>query len=90
MDYLQTQKKQAGALLSQLQAIEDRGAMYESYSPRMAARIANRTGRSPIDKQAIEQGKIARANIGKIDELIQIFDQGILSARKSFESLKSL
>ena len=90
VDYLQTQKKQAGALLSQLQAIADRGAMYESYSPRMAARIANRTGRSPIDKQAIEQGKIASANIGKIDELIQIFDQGILKARQSFESLKSL
>lgn len=90
VDYLQTQKKQAGALLSQLQKIESLGAMYESYSPRMAANIVNKTGISPIDQTAIARGKQANIVIPKIDELIRSLDLGILSARKSFESLESL
>jgi len=90
VDYLQTQKKQAGSLLSQLQKIERLGAMFESYSPRVRGITIGRTGIDPVDQSAIKRGKQASKGISKISELIKNLDLGILGARKSFESLKSL
>ena len=90
VDYLQTRKKEAGAILSQLQKIKDIGSMFERYSPRVRGITIRKTGIDPVDQSAIEKGKKASQEIIKIDEIIKNLDFGIISAQKSFQSLQTL
>ena len=90
VNYLETQKRQAGALLSQLQKIERLGSMFQSFSPRIRGLTLRKKGYDPVDQQAIERGKKASQEILKIDQLKKSYDQGILKAQKQYSNLETL